>query len=85
MKDPQKPEKILFAEFEANRDAYESLIPSELGILEDIRLHEIPKRLEQRKTDGEAFLEKTELSDLMDWKLYVNCSSLIFFSLDYSL
>lgn len=71
MKDSQKPNTILFAEFEANRDAYESLIPSELRELDDIRLREIPKRLEQRKAEGEAFLEKTELSELMDWKLYV--------------
>lgn len=71
MKDSQKPETVVFAEFEANRDAYESFIPSELRGLDDIRLNQIPELLEQRKTEGEAFLEKAELSNLMDWKLYV--------------
>ena len=80
MKDSQKPETILFAEFEANRDAYESFIPPELRELDDFRLHGIPKLLEERKKEGEAFLEKTELANLMDWKLYVNhCSIWIIF------
>lgn len=76
MKDSQKPETILFAEFEAYRDVYESFIPSELRELDDIRLDKIPRLLQQRKTEGDAFLERTELSHLMDWKLYVDCNIL---------
>lgn len=69
MEDSEKPDTILFAEFKTNCDAYELFISSELRELDDSRLHDIPKLLEQRKTEGEAFLEKKELSELMDWKL----------------
>lgn len=83
MKDSLKPENISFVEFETNRDAYESLVPSKLHALEDLRLHQIPELLEQRKTQGEAFLERNELSNLMEWKLYVVSSIVVAFQVQF--
>lgn len=71
MKASLKPETISFTEFETNRDAYESFVSAKLNDLEDIRLHQIPELLKKRKENGEAFLEKTEVSELMEWKLCV--------------
>lgn len=81
MKPSLKPETISYVEFEANRDAYESSIPAKLHALEDIRLHQIPDLLEQRKKDGDVYLEKTDISILVEWKLCVSPSCYLLFRL----
>jgi hypothetical protein len=71
MKPSLKPEVITYAEFEANRDAYESSVPAKLHALEDIRLRHIPELLEQRNKHGDVYLERTDVSALVEWKLCV--------------
>jgi hypothetical protein len=42
--------------------------PKEMKLLEDLRLHIIPETVRMRKKDGNAFLEKTELLTLVEWR-----------------
>ncbi|CAF9934524.1 hypothetical protein IMSHALPRED_009738 [Imshaugia aleurites] len=48
---------------------YDSQVPDKIQGLEELRLSTIPETLVQRKQDGEPFLEKTELTSLVEWKL----------------
>ena len=41
----------------------------QLSDLEELRLSTIPQTLAQRKGDGNAFLEKSEVTSLVEWKL----------------
>ena len=50
---------------------YDSHVPDKIQGLEELRLSTIPETLVQRKQDGEPFLEKTELTSLVEWKLCV--------------
>ena len=50
---------------------YPHEIPKDLQTLEELRVHTIPETLAQRRTDGDAFLEKAEVINLVDWKLCV--------------
>lgn len=49
--------------------SYETFIPTSLQGLEKFRLDEVPETLAQRKKDGDAFLDKTEVITLVEWKL----------------
>lgn len=49
---------------------YEEFVPSQISGLDGLRLRDIPEVLNQRKIDGEVFLEKTEVVSLVEWKLY---------------
>lgn len=49
---------------------YESFVPDKIQGLEELRLREVPEVLNKRKADGETFLEKTEVTGLVEWKLY---------------
>ena len=51
--------------------SYGSCVPDKIQGLEDLRLSTIPETLSQRKKDGEAFIEKTEVTSLVEWKLCV--------------
>jgi hypothetical protein len=42
--------------------------PKEIKLLNDLRLHIIPETVQLRKKDGNAFLEKTELLTLVEWR-----------------
>lgn len=77
MKSSLKPSAIQFDAFKANLDTYQSLIPNTLDELEDFRFHEIPELLGSRQADGEAFLEKAEVSKLIEWKLCVEKISVV--------
>ena len=50
---------------------YSSKIPDKLQTLEELRFKAIPETLAQRKKDGDSFLEKTDVTSLVEWKLYV--------------
>ncbi|KAL9065791.1 MAG: hypothetical protein Q9161_008016 [Pseudevernia consocians] len=49
--------------------SYDSHVPDKIQGLEELRLSTIPENLVQRKKDGEPFLEKTEVTSLVEWKL----------------
>lgn len=69
-------EKISHATFQAKLALYQYHVPDKISGLEDLRLNEVPEVLAQRRKDGNAFLEKTEVTSLVEWKLYVNHTSL---------
>lgn len=50
---------------------YEHYLPARLEGLEQLRLDEVPEVLEMRRKEGDAFLEKTEVTALVEWKLCV--------------
>ncbi len=50
---------------------YDSHVPDKIRGLEDLRLSAIPDTLAQRKKDGDSYLEKTEVTSLVEWKLCV--------------
>ena len=51
--------------------SYESHVPPNIQGLESLRLNDTPEALAQRKKNGEAFLEKKEVTSLVEWKLWV--------------
>ncbi|KAK3175298.1 hypothetical protein OEA41_002545 [Lepraria neglecta] len=69
MKDTDSPTKITLKSLQTHLQSYESHVPEKIQGLESLRLNEIPEILAQRKKDGDAFLEKTEVTSLVEWKL----------------
>ena len=61
-------ETISAEDFDAVLKTYDDQVPEKLHKLEDQRLHIISKALSERKP---AYLTKTEVQTLVDWKLYV--------------
>lgn len=80
MKPDLYPDKISYADFEKYLGHYKDHAPKKIQGLEELRYNEIPEIVAKRKQDGEAFLEKTEVQSLADWKLYV-ISSTVFLQL----
>lgn len=70
MKPSESPANIKYEEVQELVSCYQFHVPPKLQALEDIRLNEVPETLAQRKKDGAAFLEKTEVTALVEWKLY---------------
>ncbi len=64
-------DSISYESIRLTAQRYESLVPSQISGLEELRLRDIPEVLNQRRIDGGAFLEKTEVISLVAWKLYV--------------
>ena len=52
---------------------YSSVVPKDLQDLDHARLHTIPEILKSRKDTGDAYLEKSEVVQLVEWKLYAIC------------
>lgn len=51
--------------------SYNSHVSPKIQGLESLRFGSIPETLAQRRKDGEAFLEKAEVTGLVEWKLWV--------------
>lgn len=64
-----QPDKIKLEDFSSYLKTYNSVVPSKIQGLQELRLRQIPEVLEQRRKDEDAFLEKTELTSLVEWKL----------------
>ncbi|KAL8664187.1 MAG: hypothetical protein Q9202_003265 [Teloschistes flavicans] len=62
-------DKISYHDFSTMLLSFAERAPKKIQGLEELRYNEIPKVLAQRKEDGEAFLEKTEVQSLIEWKL----------------
>ena len=71
MKSSHDANHISHQDLQRTLQRYESHVPSKISGLERLRLQEVPEILDQRKREGEAFLEKTEVTSLVEWKLYV--------------
>ncbi|KAL9135882.1 MAG: hypothetical protein Q9175_002907 [Cornicularia normoerica] len=69
MKATDSPSEISPATLHTHLLSYDSRIPDKIQELEELRLSTIPEALVQRKIDGEPFLEKTEVTSLVEWKL----------------
>ncbi|KAL9625302.1 MAG: hypothetical protein Q9204_007810 [Flavoplaca sp. TL-2023a] len=66
------PDTISHDDFKTYRTCYDldrKRLPDELEGLSELRYTDVPKVVAQRKKDGEAFLEKTEVQSLVEWKL----------------
>ena len=67
-----EPTSITHESIKSLIQSYPSHIPPKLQELDHLRFEEIPDKLAQRKQDGEAFLEKSEVCTLVEWKLFVH-------------
>ena len=65
-------DRITGSDFEDILSQYPDTIPAKLADLEKQRLSTIPNVLAKRRAQGQAFLTKTEVATLVDWKLYVH-------------
>ena len=63
--------QISYSSFQSHLHGYEARVPEKIHGLEETRFKELPRTLDQRKKAGEAFLEKTEVMALVEWKLCV--------------
>lgn len=50
---------------------YDDVVPARLQDLQNFRLERVPTLLKERKADGNAFLEKQDVTGLVEWKLLV--------------
>ena len=69
------PNTISYEDFKYHRTAYNferKKLAEKLQGLQELRYNDVPEAVAQRKKDGEAFLEKAEVQDLVEWKLYVS-------------
>lgn len=69
MKSTLSAESINYADFRHQLRFYKDLVPESLQGLEELRLREVPEILAQRRLIGNAALDKTEVTALVEWKL----------------
>ncbi|KAL2044766.1 hypothetical protein N7G274_002541 [Stereocaulon virgatum] len=69
MKNLDSPTKITLPTLQSHLLSYESHVPDKIQKLESLRVNDIPETLAQRKKVGNAFLEKNEVTSLVEWKL----------------
>lgn len=69
MKTSLGPDKISYDEYKGHLGMYDHYLPAKIQALDHLRLEEVPEVLEMRRKDGDAFLEKTEVTALVEWKL----------------
>lgn len=69
MKPSLGPDTISYDDFKGHLGMYEHYLPAKIEGLDQIRLEEVPEVLEMRRKDGDAFLEKAEVTALVEWKL----------------
>jgi len=66
---PLLPSTIPLLTFNEVLSRYPSIASPKLKNLDNIRYNAIPGILAQRKKDGDAHLEKSEVESLVEWKL----------------
>lgn len=71
MKPSLSPDMISYDDYKGHLGMYEHYLPAKIEGLDQLRLDEVPEVLETRRKDGDAFLEKTEVTALVEWKLCV--------------
>ena len=70
MKESNLITAISYKDFKHHVAGYSSTVPKDLESLEEQCRETIPSILAQRKEDGEAYLDKTEVTILLEWKLF---------------
>ncbi|KAL8727471.1 MAG: hypothetical protein Q9181_005702 [Wetmoreana brouardii] len=63
------PDRISYTEFDQYLALSYTHIPKKIQDLDRLRYTDIPELIAKRKQDGEAFLERTEVQSLVEWKL----------------
>ncbi|KAL8915382.1 MAG: hypothetical protein Q9171_000252 [Xanthocarpia ochracea] len=66
------PNSISYEDFKIHRTGYNferKKLAEKLQGLQELRYNDVPEVVAQRKKDGEAFLEKAEVQNLVEWKL----------------
>ena len=71
MKTTLSPDKISYDDYKGYLGMYEHYLPAKIEGLDHLRLEDVPEILDMRRKDGDAFLEKTEVAALVEWKLCV--------------
>ena len=71
MKPELSADNISYSDFQGRLSFYQDHVPDKIQGLEELRLREIPEVIARRREDGSAFLEKTEVTGLVEWKLSV--------------
>lgn len=66
-----RPSQISLDTLNALTLRYKTQVTDKIQGLEDLRIIIIPETLTRRKKDGAPLLEKTEITSLVEWKLYV--------------
>lgn len=69
MDETKYPSVIALADVEDSAQSYKALVGPALQELEKVCRESIPDILQQRKQQGDIYLEKAEVTRLMDWKL----------------
>lgn len=69
MKPSFTPSQISYSDYIKSVENYPQYVPEKTQPLEPIRYSDIPETIVERRTAGEAFLEKAELQSLVEWKL----------------
>ena len=62
-------DRIAASDFEEILLQYPDTVSAKLADLEKQRLSTIPNVLAKRRAEGQAYLTKTEVATLVDWKL----------------
>ncbi len=70
MKPEDTASQISYSKLKTHLDAYPDYVPEKIQALTEMRLREVPETLAQRAQTGAAYLEKTEVTALVEWKLY---------------
>ncbi|KAF2269240.1 hypothetical protein CC78DRAFT_529465 [Lojkania enalia] len=66
---PLTIESITLVSFNEILSRYPSTVPEKLQELDTLRYDTIPSTLAKRKVDGDAYLAKSEVENLVEWKL----------------
>ncbi|KAL8899382.1 MAG: hypothetical protein Q9207_006227 [Kuettlingeria erythrocarpa] len=69
MKSEFEASQISYSDFKAHLNAYPDYVPEKIQALTEMRVREVPEILAQRVKCGEGYLEKTEVTGLVEWKL----------------
>lgn len=77
MNSSHNADNITYDSIQSTSKRYGKVVPPQLSGLDGLRLRDIPEVLNQRKVDGDVFLEKTEVLSLVEWKLYAFFSLLV--------
>lgn len=68
MDDKYTIDKITSDEIKSSVSYLNDNVSKNVKLLNEMRLHTIPETIQLRKQDDNAFLEKTELVVLVDWR-----------------
>ena len=69
MNSTQDAAHVTYSDLKTYLLSYESHVSPDVQGLELFRLNETPEALAQRKKNGKSFLEKEEVTNLVQWKL----------------